>query len=437
MIALPSSPLVIHWFRRDLRWNDNRALHAALSSGHSVLLLFVFDENILQHLEDKQDARVTFLHNRMSVLQKEAKTMGSDIYVAHGTPHDVLLELIAKLDVRGVYANEDYEPYALGRDGLLMEALSAKNTPLHTFKDHVIKAPGEVVKPDGTPYTVFTPFSKRWHANLTEDDLEASPSEQHLDQLAKWQHKGMPSLQEMGFTPSDVAIPEANVEPQLLKHYAETRDTPSVRGTSRVSVHLRFGTVSIRNMARQGFAHSEKWLTELIWRDFYQSVMHAFPHSMKDAFRAKYDRIPWRHDDAHFAAWKEGKTGYPIVDAGMRELNTTGFMHNRVRMVVASFFCKHLLLDWRLGERYFAQKLLDFELASNVGGWQWASGSGCDAAPYFRVFNPTSQLQKFDTQMAYVKQWVPEFGTDAYPEPIVEHKFARQRAIDTYKAALA
>ena len=436
MIALPSSPLVIHWFRRDLRWNDNRALHAALSSGHSVLLLFVFDENILQHLEDKQDARVTFLHNRMSVLQKEAKTMGSDIYVAHGTPHDVLLELIAKLDVRGVYANEDYEPYALWRDGLLMEALSAKNTPLHTFKDHVIKAPGEVVKPDGTPYTVFTPFSKRWHANLTEDDLEASPSEQHLDQLAKWQHKGMPSLQEMGFTPSDVAIPEANVEPQLLKHYAETRDTPSVRGTSRVSVHLRFGTVSIRNMARQGFAHSEKWLTELIWRDFYQSVMHAFPHSMKDAFRAKYDRIPWRHDDAHFAAWKEGKTGYPIVDAGMRELNATGFMHNRVRMVVASFFCKHLLLDWRLGERYFAEKLLDFELASNVGGWQWASGSGCDAAPYFRVFNPTSQLQKFDTQMAYVKQWVPEFGTDAYPEPIVEHKFARQRAIDTYKAAL-
>ena len=362
--------------------------------------------------------------------------MCSDIYVAHGTPHDVLLELIAKLDVRGVYANEDYEPYALGRDGLLMEALSAKNTPLHTFKDHVIKAPGEVVKPDGTPYTVFTPFSKRWHANLTEDDLEASPSEQHLDQLAKWQHKGMPSLQEMGFTPSDVAIPEANVEPQLLKHYAETRDTPSVRGTSRVSVHLRFGTVSIRNMARQGFAHSEKWLTELIWRDFYQSVMHAFPHSMKDAFRAKYDRIPWRHDDAHFAAWKEGKTGYPIVDAGMRELNATGFMHNRVRMVVASFFCKHLLLDWRLGERYFAEKLLDFELASNVGGWQWASGSGCDAAPYFRVFNPTSQLQKFDAQMAYVKQWVPEFGTDAYPAPIVEHKFARQRAIDTSKAAL-
>lgn len=437
MTSLPSSPLVIHWFRRDLRWNDNRALHAALSSGHRVLLLFIFDENILQHLEDKQDARVTFLHNRMSVLCNEAQAKGSDIYVAHGNPHDVLLELIAKLDVRGVYANEDYEPYALERDGLLTTALSTQDILLHTFKDHVIKAPGEVVKPDGTPYTVFTPFSKRWHANLTEDDMEASPSEQHLDQLAKWQHKGMPSLQKMGFTPSEVAIPEANVTPQLLKQYAEMRDTPSVRGTSRVSVHLRFGTVSIRDMARQGFAHSEKWLTELIWRDFYQSVMHAFPHSMKDAFRTKYDRIPWRHDDAHFAAWKAGKTGYPIVDAGMRELNATGFMHNRVRMVVASFFCKHLLLDWRLGERYFAEKLLDFELASNVGGWQWASGSGCDAAPYFRVFNPTSQLQKFDAQLSYVKQWVPEFGTDAYPEPIVEHKFARQRAIDTYKSALA
>ena len=437
MTVLPSSSVVIHWFRRDLRWNDNRALHAALSSGHKVLPLFIFDDNILQHLEDRQDARVTFLHHRVSDLQKEAQAKSSDIYVAHGSPHDVVLDLIAKLDVRGVYANEDYEPYALERDELLSRALGAKNILLHTFKDHVIKAPGEVVKPDGTPYTVFTPFSKRWHANLTEDDMEASPSEQHLDQLAKWQHKGMPSLQEMGFTPSEVDIPEANVGPELLRQYAETRDTPSVRGTSRVSVHLRFGTVSIRDMARQGFAHSEKWLTELIWRDFYQSVMHAFPHSMKDAFRAKYDRIPWRHDDAHFAAWKEGKTGYPIVDAGMRELNATGFMHNRVRMVVASFFCKHLLLDWRLGERYFAEKLLDFELASNVGGWQWASGSGCDAAPYFRVFNPTSQLQKFDAQMTYVKQWVPEFGTDAYPEPIVEHKFARQRAIDTYKAALA
>ena len=432
-----TSPFVVHWFRRDLRWHDNRALHAALNSGLPVVPVFVFDKHILDKLDSPSDARVTFLHNRISTLASEAREKGSGLLVAHGTPDEVMHALCATGQLRAVYTNEDYEPYAQERDGQIQSLLESRDVSFHTFTDHVVKAPGTVTKPDGNPYTVFTPFSKRWHANLTEEDLAASPSEHHLDGLQTWSAPPVPELEAMGFKASEIAFPPAFVDTTVVKNYAETRDIPSLRGTSRISVHLRFGTLSVREVAKLGFKHSEKWLTELIWRDFYQAIMKAFPHSMTDAFKPQYDRVPWRHDDEHYEAWKEGKTGYPLVDAGMRELSATGFMHNRVRMVVASFFCKHLLLDWRLGERHFAAHLLDFELASNVGGWQWAAGSGCDAAPYFRVFNPTSQLEKFDPHYAYVKQWVPEWGTSAYPAPIVEHKMARQRAIDTYKAALA
>ncbi|MDA0940134.1 MAG: deoxyribodipyrimidine photo-lyase [Bacteroidetes bacterium] len=435
---LPSftEPFVVHWFRRDLRWHDNRSLHAALTSGLPVVPLFVFDANILKSLDDRDDARVTFLHQTVSLMAREAQSRGSGLLVAHGTPSEVMKRLLETGQFRAVYANEDYEPYADERDGEVSLLLGGNDVAFHTFTDHVVQAPGEVVKPDGNPYTVFTPFSKRWHANLKEEHLRAAPSEEHLDQLLQWSAPNLPTFKDLGFEPSDIAFPDAQVDLQVVRNYAETRDIPSVRGTSRISVHLRFGTLSIREAAKLGFKHSDKWLTELIWRDFYQAIMRAFPHSMIQAFKPQYDRVPWRHDDAHFEAWKNGKTGYPLVDAGMRELRATGFMHNRVRMVVASFLCKHLLLDWRLGERHFAKHLLDFELASNVGGWQWAAGSGCDAAPYFRVFNPTSQLEKFDPDCAYVKTWVPEWGTSHYPAPIVEHKMARQRAIDTYKAAL-
>ena len=431
-----SEPFVVHWFRRDLRWHDNRALHAALSSGLPVVALFVFDDDILSRLDTKDDARVTFLHQTVEHLHQQAEERGSGLLVAHGTPSEVMKRLLETGQLRAVYTNEDYEPYANERDGHVAELLDGSDVGFHTYTDHVVQAPGEVVKPDGTPYTVFTPFSKRWHANLKEDHLRASPSEEHLDRLHQWVAPALPSLNDLGFEASGIAFPEAQVDLDVVRDYAETRDIPAVPGTSRISVHLRFGTLSIREVAKLGFKHSEKWLTELIWRDFYQAIMHAFPHSMTQAFKPQYDRVPWRHDDAHFEAWKAGRTGYPLVDAGMRELLATGFMHNRVRMVVASFLCKHLLLDWRLGERHFAKHLLDFELASNVGGWQWAAGSGCDAAPYFRVFNPTSQLEKFDRDYAYVKKWVPEWGTSDYPAPIVDHKMARQRAIDTYKAAL-
>ena len=430
-------PVVVHWFRRDLRWHDNRSLHAALTSGFDVLPLFVFDKNILDKLDKRDDSRVTFLHDRLQSMQKTATDLGSGILAVHGDPKEVFTKLLASGNVKAVYANEDYEPYALNRDSAIRSLLESSGIPFHTFTDHVIQAPGEVLKPDGTPYTVFTPFSKRWHANLTQENMAVAHSEKHLDRLMAWQALQIPSLAEMGFKRSTISAPEAKIVPEVLKAYAEKRDVPSVQGTSRISVHLRFGTLSIREAANEGFRHSEKWLTELIWRDFYQAIMHAFPHSMSDAFRPQYDRVPWRHSDEDFVRWQNGTTGYPLVDAGMRELLSTGFMHNRVRMVVASFFCKHLLLDWRLGERHFARHLLDFELASNVGGWQWAAGSGCDAAPYFRVFNPTAQLQKFDPQQNYVKRWIPEYGTSAYPEPMVDHKMARQRAIDTYKEALA
>ena len=438
-MSIPSfdRPFVVHWFRRDLRLKDNRALHGALTSGHPVLPLFVFDKNILDKLEAEDDSRVTFLHDRICEMQREIQAMGSSMLVIHGDPLSVIEQLATSGNLLGVHTNEDYEPYALERDASVQQTLTQRGIEWHTYTDHVIQAPGEVTKPDGTPYTVFTPFSKRWHLNLTDANMAQAPSEAHLNHLLPWTSEDIPSLASMGFRRSDIAAPEALVSPKTLVEYADMRDIPAVKGTTRLSVHLRFGTMSIRDAARQGFKHSEKWLTELIWRDFYQHIMHAFPQSMKDAFRPQYDSVPWRHDEADFARWQQGQTGYPLVDAGMRELLATGFMHNRVRMVVASFFCKHLLLDWRWGERHFAAHLLDFELASNVGGWQWAAGSGCDAAPYFRVFNPTSQLEKFDRQYEYVKRWVPEFGTSAYPEPMVEHKMARQRAIDTYKMALS
>ena len=438
LMAVPplKAPVVVHWFRRDLRWHDNRALNEALTSGLPVLPLFIFDPNILERLDSKDDARVTFLHRTLGEMNQKARDLESGILVVHATPLEALQSLVNSGMVQAVYANEDYEPYAQERDGGIRNLLESSGVDFFTCTDHVVQAPGEVMKPDGKPYTVFTPFSKRWHANLSEDNLRESPSQNHLANLLHWSAPDMPELEDLGFVTSTLAFPPSRVNVDVVKRYADTRDIPSVAGTSRISLHLRFGTLSVREVAKVGFKHSDKWLTELIWRDFYQAIMHAFPHSMTQAFKPQYDRVPWRHDDSHFEAWKEGKTGYPLVDAGMRELLATGFMHNRVRMVVASFLCKHLLLDWRLGERHFAAHLLDFELASNVGGWQWAAGSGCDAAPYFRVFNPTSQLSKFDPDYAYVKRWVPEWGTPAYPDPIVDHKMARQRAIDTYKAAL-
>lgn len=443
------SNIALFWHRRDLRTHDNRGLAAALNSGLPVAGFFCFDRHILDHLPES-DARVGFIHTELARVQDEYAQSGGTLLAHHGHPIDTLERAIDQcrecgLNVRAIFTNRDYAPYPVQRDAEVQRWASDRGLAFHSFDDHVVLPPQAVLKDDGLPYTVFTPYSRKWHKVL--DAMDTDPlAEENTDftgRLARMEGPfPLPALADMGFNATSAnpagwaAFDNRTPDPDVLAQYAERRDTPSVVGTARTSLHLRFGTVSIREMARTGFQHSDKWLTELIWREFYQAILHHFPHSATDAFRAKYDRIPWRHDEAHFKAWCAGKTGYPLVDAGMRELNATGFMHNRVRMVVASFLCKHLLLDWRWGERYFAEKLLDFELASNVGGWQWASGSGCDAAPYFRVFNPESQMKKFDPTGAYVKRWVPEWGTPHYVAPIVEHKMARQRAIDTYKAAL-
>lgn len=427
---------------------DNRGLAAALASGQPVMGFFCFDRHILDRLP-QTDRRVGFIHHHVERLQAAYGAEGGTLVARQGPPLDTLTAEVKRLAAQGlsvtqVHANRDYAPYPVRRDAQVSEWCRAHGIAFHLHEDHVILPPEAVVKDDGLPYTVFTPYSRKWH-KVRESCSEDPLLPVDMPPGRKWCRMDappLPTLEEMGFdagsgNPDGWNAFDRPLDVAVIREYAERRDTPSVVGTTRMSLHLRFGTVSIRHLAQQGLLHSEKWLTELIWREFYQAILHHFPHSASDAFRAKYDRIPWRQDEEGFAAWCAGMTGYPLVDAGMRELNATGFMHNRVRMVVASFLCKHLLVDWRWGERYFAEKLLDYELASNVGGWQWASGSGCDAAPYFRVFNPESQLKKFDPKGLYVRRWVPEWGTPKYPAPIVEHKFARQRAIDTYKAALA
>jgi deoxyribodipyrimidine photo-lyase len=427
--------VVIHWFRRDLRLEDNTALYEAGKSGFPVLPIFIFDVNILDKLESRADARVQFIHSTLQHLQAELKKIGSGIQFFYTQPEKAWQALIEQYDIQGVFFNRDYEPYARDRDMEVYQLLKDKSIPIHTSKDHVIFEKNEVVKDDGKPYTVYTPYSRKWKSTLEKFPFVINPPIPD-EQWFKFNPDEIPTLESMKFQTADIDFPSDQLNETILAKYHETRDIPSVNGTSKISLHLRFGTISIRNCVKIGMAQNEKWLNELIWRDFYQAIIFHFPHSATSSFKPQYDRIIWRNNEAEFKSWCEGKTGYPIVDAGMRELNKTGHMHNRVRMVVASFLTKHLLIDWRWGERYFAQKLLDFELASNVGGWQWAAGSGCDAAPYFRIFNPYNQTEKFDKEEKYIKRWVPEYQTSLYPKPIVDHAFARDRCLKTYKEAL-
>ena len=446
-------PLSLFWFRRDLRLDDNAGLYHALRGPLPVLPLFIFDRAILDDLTDKQDARVEFIHQAVTVLQRELEALGSAILVRYGHPEEVWADILREYPVAAVYTNHDYEPYALQRDNAITQLLQERHIPLHTFKDHVIFEKNDVVKSDGKPYTVFSPYKKQWLAKLHSKSAEppagqdqtaplsfylsAYPNEKYSSNFLRTKPLPVLTLQAMGFEPAGIAFPSPIVGRSIIKNYQATRDIPGVEGTSRLGIHFRFGTISIREKARHALDLSETYLSELIWRDFYSQILYHFPHVVGHAFRPEYDRIAWRDAPEDFEKWRLGQTGYPLVDAGMRQINTTGYMHNRVRMVVASFLTKHLLLDWRLGEAYFAQKLLDFDLASNNGGWQWAAGSGTDAAPYFRVFNPTLQAGKFDPQQQYIRAWVPEIGTPDYPPPMVEHTFARQRALAVYKQGLA
>ena len=451
MLAKIDTPIAIFWFRRDLRLHDNAGLYRALQSDHPVLPLFIFDKNILDELPT-QDARVEFLQRTVEELKRELRGKGSNLIVRYGKPLEIWPRLLEEFPVAAVYTNHDYEQYATERDKVVEELLATKDIPFRTYKDQVIFEKTEVCKADGDPYVVFTPYKNRWlsrldtrppvgdgpNAEATDSFyLQSYPNERYFDRFLRIDEPfPYPSLADMGFEPTNTHIPPPHTPDELIATYDETRDYPALEGTSRLGIHLRFGTVSIREKARRARELNATFFSELIWRDFYAQILANFPHVTSAPFRPKYEAIPWRNDEQEFEKWCEGRTGYPLVDAGMRELNETGFMHNRVRMVVASFLTKHLLINWQWGESYFAEKLLDYELASNNGGWQWAAGCGTDASPYFRVFNPESQLKKFDPNKEYVRQWVPEFGTENYPAPMVDHKEARERAIATYKAAL-
>jgi len=423
-------------FGRDLWLDDNAGLYHALKSGKPVLPLFIFDTEILNKLEDKADKRVEFIHQEIVRLNNELKEFGSSLLVKVGKPWVIWKELLNEYSIDTVYTNRDYEPYGITRDAGINELLKDNGVRFHTYKDIVIFEKHEVLKDDKTPYTVFTPYSRKWRLKLNEFYGSSYPTLKYSANLFKTDSFEVPALKDFGFSISDFRFPERKVKSETIAKYTERRDFPAVNGTSRLGLHLRFGTLSVRKLLKYAEQRNQTYVNELIWRDFYQQILFHFPHVAKGAFRKEYDRIEWENNEAHFAAWCEGRTGYPLVDAGMRELNATGYMHNRVRMVVASFLTKHLLINWQWGEAYFAEKLLDFDLAANNGGWQWAAGCGTDAAPYFRVFNPQLQMERFDPEMKYVKHWVPEFGTGNYPAPIVDHKLAKDKVMAAYGKAL-
>lgn len=426
----------IFWFRRDLRHYDNHGFFEALLSGNPVMPVFIFDRHILDELEP-DDRRVTFIYEALNALKEKLIEHGGDLHVFYGDPVKILKQLVEEHRISAVYTNLDYEPYAKTRDTEVEDMLAQRGVSFHAFKDHVLFGGDDILKDNGDPYTVYTPYSKRWFKKLEETDVPAYPSELRLSALCSIKAPEMPSLKSMGFEQQPINFPSREVTNDLIAHYGERRDYPALDATSRLGVHLRFGTVSVRDLIKRGRVHGEVWLKQLIWREFFITILHHFPHVVTHSFRPEYDRIEWENDPQQFEAWCQGKTGYPMVDAGMRELLASGYMHNRVRMVVASFLSKHLLIDWRKGEAWFARHLLDFELASNNGSWQWAAGTGCDAAPYFRVFNPERQMERFDPDLKYVRKWVPEFDDPfQYPKPIVEHAVARDRAIARYSKAV-
>ncbi len=430
--------VAIFWFRRDLRLTDNAGLYHALKYNTSVLPIFIFDKNILSRLEDPHDRRVDFIHQALQHLNEELLKTGSSLRVFFSTPLESFKNLCEEFNVSAVYANHDYEPYAAGRDGDVNSFLKDRGIELHTFKDQCVFEKNEVVKDDGSPYTVFTPYANKWKKTLKPFYYKAYPTKKYFKNFMSHTTGGIPALESMGFRKTDLILAKRiQVDDDLIRQYKQQRDFPAIHGTSRLSMHLRFGTISVRVLVGKALPLSETWLNELIWRDFYMMILWHFPHVVNNAFKKEYDRVVWLNSEADFEKWCKGETGFPIVDAGMRELNQTGFMHNRVRMIVSSFLIKDLLIDWRWGEAYFAKKLNDFDLSANNGGWQWAASSGCDAAPYFRVFNPTEQQKKFDPELKYIKKWVPEFGTERYARPMVDHAAARLRVLAVYKEALS
>ena len=425
--------ICLFWFRRDLRLDDNTALIRACSSGIPVLPVFIFDTNILDKLDKPADLRVQFIHHTLEKLNLALRPLGSAIHFSYSTPIDTFSALLEKYEVKAVFTNHDHDPYAIQRDQEVKVFLQARGISFDTSKDHVIFEKLEVCKDDGSPYTVFTPYSRKWKTKYNEIHPLPNHFQLKSDLFFQWEGNDLPTMERMGFQQQQWEYPSPEAPLEIIRLYTQNRDFPALHGTSRLGVHLRFGTISIRKLAITASENNETFLNELIWRDFYHMILSNFPSVGKSlSFKKEYDAIEWRNSESDFEKWCNGNTGYPIVDAGMRELNQTGFMHNRVRMITASFLTKHLLIDWRWGESWFAAKLLDYDLAANNGGWQWAAGSGCDAAPYFRVFNPTLQAEKFDKKGEYIRKWVPEIATLEYPQPMVVHEIARKRCLDTY-----
>lgn len=428
------SKISIFWFRRDLRLEDNVGLYHALESDYPVVPIFIFDIDILDKLENKHDRRVDYIHQALTSIDEQLKTYNSSLKTYYGKPIEVFKTLLEEHDIQAIFCNRDYEPEAIKRDAEIFHLYKEKNIPFRAYKDQVVFDKRDILKKDETPYVVYTPYSRKWKEKLSDNDYKTyQPNFNHLLQKKT---PSIHSLKDIGFEKTDAFYCKPQLDAEIINEYDKQRDFPALQGTTQLGIALRFGTISIRTCVAFALQHNQTWLGELIWREFFMQILYHFPQVVNQPFKAKYDFIEWRINEEEFEKWCEGNTGYPIVDAGMRELNQTGYMNNRVRMIVASFLCKHLLIDWRWGEAYFAEKLNDYDLSANNGNWQWVAGCGCDAAPYFRIFNPTTQTDKFDKDLKYIRKWLPEFGTKEYPAPIVEHKFARERVLKEYARAL-
>lgn len=426
--------IVIFWFRRDLRLDDNIGLYHALQSQYPVLPIFIFDNDILKNLDNKRDRRVDYIYQAAESINQELKSVNSRLEVFNGKVMNAFIKLEDKYELKAIFCNRDYEPYTIKRDTEIYNYFKKKNIPFLAHKDQVIFDKNDVLKDDGKPYTVFSPYSKKWRSSLNNEYFQEYRIKKY--NFLRLSYKDILNLKDIGFERTDINFIKPELNPAIIDNYDKTRNFPAINGTTRLSIALRFGTISIRHCVNFALQHNDIWLTELIWREFFMQILYHFPQVVNNSFKPKYDNIKWINNESHFKKWCEGQTGYPIVDAGMRELNETGFMHNRVRMITASFLCKHLLIDWRWGEAYFAEKLNDYDLSANNGNWQWACGSGCDAAPYFRIFNPSTQAEKFDKDNVYIKRWVPEFEYINYPQPMIEHKAARERALKAYSEAV-
>ena len=426
--------IVIFWFRRDLRLDDNIGLYHALQSQYPVLPIFIFDNDILKNLDNKRDRRVDYIYQAAKSINQELKSVNSRLEVFNDNVKNVFTKLEDNYELKAIFCNRDYEPYTIKRDTEIYNYFKKKNIPFLAYKDQVIFDKNDVLKDDGKPYTVFSPYSKKWRSSLNNEYFQEYRIKKN--NFLRLSYKNILNLKDIGFERTDINFIKPELNPAIIDNYDKTRNFPAINGTTRLSVALRFGTISIRHCVNFALQHNDIWLTELIWREFFMQILYHFPQVVNNSFKPKYDNIKWINNESHFKKWCEGQTGYPIVDAGMRELNETGFMHNRLRMITASFLCKHLLTDWRWGEAYFAEKLNDYDLSANNGNWQWACGGGCDAAPYFRIFNPSTQAEKFDKDNVYIKRWVPEFEDINYPQPMIEHKAARERALKAYSEAV-